>query len=106
MGVDATHTPVIGAWKDGAENSVMSTSSGMSPDQLRDSASMLGSLANQKQVLTFHEHPEGESFLHHFDAKGSLEDIHQNLLKDGIAFHTLFQRQLVPQSTWPTSAAI
>jgi len=89
MGVEATHTPGIGAWSDGAEPTIMSTSTGMDPDQLDTSAAMLGSLANQKQVLTFHEDPNGSSFLHHFDAKGGLEDIHKNLLEDGVPFHTL-----------------
>lgn len=32
---------------------------------------------------------EGNSVLLNFEAKGKLEDIHQNLLKDGLAFHTL-----------------
>lgn len=83
---------IIGAWSDGAENSVASFHPKSDFERLRVSGAMKGHLADQKQVLIFQQHAgktAGDAVLYNFEAKGSLADIHQNLLEDGIAFHTL-----------------
>ncbi len=83
---------IVGAWADGAENSVASMHEGSDFDRLRVSGAMKGWIADQKQVLVFQQHDEpqdGDAVLYEFDAKGSLADIHKGLLEDGIAFHTL-----------------
>lgn len=89
LGLRARDTGVVGAWSDGAENSVMTTVDGSDWDKLRVSAAMKGSLANQKAVLAFQEDAAGSDTLLQFDARGSLGEIHDGLLKDGLAFHTL-----------------
>lgn len=89
LGIDGTDKSIIGAWADGAENSVMTTVQNSDFNKLKVAASMKGYLADQKQVLVFQEDPAGQADLMSFDAKGSLADIHSNLIKDGVAFHTL-----------------
>ena len=88
LGLRATDTSVIGAWSDGAENSVMTTVEDADWNKLRVSGAMKGALANQKAVLVFKE-GEGDDGLVTFEAKGGLGDIHAALLDDGLAFHTL-----------------
>jgi len=79
---------IIGAWKDGAENSLMSrTDSDWNETVL--SAVMKGHLADQKSVLVFQQQERGVSVLAQFDVKGKLNTIHKNLLKDGIENHTV-----------------
>jgi hypothetical protein len=93
MRIDARDTDAIGAWSDGAENSIMTVAHGASFEQLKVAAAMKAHLADQKAALVFKEAPAGKSVLFSFDAKGDLNTIHQGLLADGVAFHTL-----VPQS--------
>lgn len=81
--------PAIGAWSDGAEHSVMVKTQGADLDHLKVAAAMKGYLANQKQVLVFHQQQDGPAALYEFKAKGDLEDVHKKLLKDGVEFHTL-----------------
>jgi hypothetical protein len=89
LGLHADTASVVGAWRDGAENSTMSRVEGASWDDLKTAAAMKGYIANQKQALVFQEANEGDSFLSNFEAKGSLSEIHQNLLDRGLEFHTL-----------------
>jgi hypothetical protein len=63
---------VVGAWSDGAENSVMETTWGVSPKQLKVSAAMKAHLADQKQALVFHDRENGPDWLYSFVAKGEL----------------------------------
>ena len=96
LGIEATHYDIIGAWADGAENSVASVIPTSKWDNLRVAAAMKGYIADQKSVLVFQqagynegtEAPE-RSVLYSFEAKGKLEDIHKGLLEDGVGFHTL-----------------
>ena len=83
---------VLGAWADGAENSVMTTAQG-SYDEIKLAAVMKGHIFDQKQVLVFKQEDGGKSVLAHFDAEGDLAAIHRNLLKDGLAFHTLIPKE-------------
>jgi hypothetical protein len=53
---------------------------------------MKAHLANQKDALVFQE-GEGNQHLYSFHATGSVEKIHQDLLEDGVAFHTIVPTQ-------------
>lgn len=88
LGIVATHHDIIGAWADGAENSVASIIPTSKWDNLRVGAAMKGHLADQKSVLVFQQ-GAGDAVLYSFEAKGSLADIHKNLIEDGVGFHTL-----------------
>ena len=89
LGLKETARSVIGAWADGAENSVLATLPQASWDEIRLSAAMKGYVGDQKAVLAFKQDDDGPAFMYEMHAKGSLDDIHQRLLKDGLAFHTL-----------------
>ena len=89
LGLDATDRSIIGAWADGAENSIMTTVNDSDYGKLKVAAAMKAHLANQKQALIFHEDRAGNAKLLSFEAPGDLETIHSNLIKDGVAFHTL-----------------
>jgi GNAT superfamily N-acetyltransferase len=89
LGITSTNSRVIGAWADGAENSMMVTAKGASPAAMRAASAMKGWLADQKAVLVFHPAKGGKELLAHFDVKGDVNQIHADLLKDGVAFHTL-----------------
>jgi len=88
LGIRSEDHDIIGAWTDGAENSMMSISRA-DWDHLKLSAAMKGHLADQKSVLVFRQTDQGKSVLYSFPRTGSLEDIHADLLKNGLAFHTL-----------------
>ena len=89
LGIRAKESNVIGAWADGAENSVMMTA-GTDWDHVEVSTLMKGYLANQKSVLVFQQDNDShDGALMSFRATGTLEDIHKGLLEDGLAFHTL-----------------
>jgi hypothetical protein len=51
LGISAWDRPAIGAWADGAENSIMTVATGATMDQLRVAGAMKGAVANQKSVL-------------------------------------------------------
>jgi len=87
--LDSAQSDVVGAWADGAENSLMTTVEGADWEALKLSAAMKGYLADQKSVLIFQQQDQGEHLLYHFAAKGDLDKIHADLLQDGLAFHTL-----------------
>jgi hypothetical protein len=85
---------VIGAWSDGAENSVMTNSASTDPDVEMVAAVMKGYLANQKAVLLFHpvDDHSGHQTLASFRTSGDIAEIHDKLLKAGVEFHTLEPR--------------
>lgn len=89
LGLSTRDRSAIGAWSDGAENSIMTEFKGASLDQLRVASAMKAHLADQKAVLVFHDNPQGKSWLYKFKATGPISQIHQQLLEDGIPFHTL-----------------
>lgn len=84
----ARETSIVGAWSDGAENSVMMEANS-DWDRTVLATVMKGYLADQKSVLVFQQQEGGHAVLAHFDAKGDLATIHENLLKDGLEFHTI-----------------
>jgi hypothetical protein len=85
---DGRDIDVIGAWKDGAENSLLTTSD--APwDNFKLAAVMKAHLADQKSVLLFDEQEGGKTVLAHFNAKGKVDEIHRNLLEDGLDQHTI-----------------
>jgi hypothetical protein len=76
--------------KYGAERLLMTAAPGVDWDRLVLAAAMKGHLGDQKAVLVFKEgEPDGSAVKSSFMAKGDLGDIHNNLLEDGLAFHTL-----------------
>jgi len=83
---------ILGAWADGAENSLMTTAQG-SYEEIKLAAVMKGHIFDQKQVLVFKQEDGGKSVLAHFEAEGELAAIHRNLLKDGLAFHTIVPKE-------------
>lgn len=88
LGMEATDKSMIGAWSDGAENSVLTVVNNSDWDRLKLTGAMKGFLADQKAVLVFQQ-GDGDSVLYKFHAKGDLKSIHDNLLADGVAFHTI-----------------
>lgn len=90
LGIDSKDSDIIGAWADGAENSIMSISQHASLDQLRVSGAMKGYLADQKSVLLFHDREDAPAVLYKFEVPSpDLPKVHENLLADGLAFHTI-----------------
>lgn len=93
LGLDGTSSDIVGAWEDGAENSVMDVVNHSDWDKLVVSAAMKGWVAHQKSVLVFQQLDENEigadAVLAKFEAKGSLNHIHTKLLSLGIENHTL-----------------
>ena len=89
LGIKGENHPVIGAWSDGAENSIMVTSPGASTAQVRAASAMKGYIADQKAVLVFHPNHDGQNVLASFDVEGKPVDLHERLLKEGLSFHTL-----------------
>ena len=80
---------VIGAWSDGAENSLLLRMPGWTPAEARVALAMKGYIGDQKSALLFNPDPSGAAFVASFPVKGELDSIHNDLLKDGLAFHTL-----------------
>jgi hypothetical protein len=97
LGMHSTSRGIIGAWADGAEDSVITEADGVDWETLKASVAMKASLADQKAALIFQDAeegvagPEGSAPAHlmSFEATGSLEEIHQNLLADGVDFHSI-----------------
>jgi hypothetical protein len=89
LGIKSTNYPAIGAWADGAENSIMVVAPGASLAQIRAASAMKGYVADQKAVLVFNPSHTGNNFLASFDVTGKAADLHDTLLKAGLSFHTL-----------------
>jgi 8-oxo-dGTP pyrophosphatase MutT (NUDIX family) len=89
LGIDSNSVGVVGAWQDGAENTLVTKTQHASWDQLATSAAMKAHLTNQKAALVFQGDPEGHSVLYSFHAKGEVGQIHSGLLEDGVSFHSL-----------------
>jgi hypothetical protein len=79
----------VGAWSDGAENSIMLSWSGENPAVERAALAMEGYIADQKSVLYFQPDTQAEEFIARFTAEGDVVAVHEDLLKRGLAFHTL-----------------
>jgi hypothetical protein len=81
----------VGAWADGAENTLFETyAPGWSYERIKTAVAMKGYIAQQKAVIPFIRREDGPSRLYRFTTEGkSVKDVHQDLLKRGIEFHTL-----------------
>jgi thioredoxin reductase len=80
---------VVGAWSDGAENSLMMNMPGWSHDEARLALAMKGYIGDQKSALLFTPDHKGDSFLASLSIKGDLGAIHKSLLQSGLENHTL-----------------
>lgn len=95
FGNRGAHVGAIGAWSDGAENTIVQFTGGPDYSTLKACAAMKGYLAEQKAVIFF-KAGEGEQKMHTFeiekesDAKG----VTDALVKMGLPYHTL-----IPQGT-------
>lgn len=89
LGIASEQEAAIGAWQDGAENSLMVLMPGATEEQALVASAMKGALANQKAVLVFTPAEGGEAYIATFNATGGLSEIHDSLLSAGLAFHTL-----------------
>jgi hypothetical protein len=84
-----TVSDTVGAWKDGAENSLLLRTSG-DADTLRYVTALLGRKANQKGVIPFSSDPKGSDFLWSFTVKqGNLKEVGSTLDRLGIEYRTL-----------------
>jgi hypothetical protein len=97
LDVQAKSHDIVGAWADGAENSVLDVIGKSDWDKMILAGSMKGYLADQKNVLVFQQRDQGDGVLAQFAAQGNLKEIHDKLLEDGLANHTL-----VPTATGAT----
>lgn len=91
LGIKARTQSGLGAWADGAENSIVQTiTNTVDWDTLRVSAAMKGLLAEQKAVLPFQVDADGKDRLYNVTvASTDLEAVHKDLIKLGLEFHTL-----------------
>ena len=83
---------VLGAWADGAENSLMTSLKG-DHQLVRAAAAIHGAVTNQKSVLVFQPKEDENEHMATFDMDGDLHDIHQQLLHEGLQYHTLEPRR-------------
>jgi len=89
LDIKADDHSAIGAWADGAENSLMIRMPGATHDEAVIASALKGYTADQKSVLLFEPHATGDAYMAMFKAQGNVDDIHAGLLHDGVAFHTL-----------------
>jgi len=90
LGTSGVHTSVLGAWSDGAENSVMQMTHGIELNKLEVSAAMKGYLAEQKAVVVF-RNGDGNAKMHSFSVKNATDpkELSDKLVAAGIPYHTL-----------------
>jgi hypothetical protein len=88
LGIKAQNASAIGAWRDGAENSIVIHAPSADPQLSRAAAAMEGYIANQKQVLFF-QHGDHDQVMAEFEASDKIDHLHQQLLDGGVAFHTI-----------------
>ena len=91
LGTQGAHMGALGAWSDGAENSVVQfTGNNLPLEKLQVSASMKGYLAEQKAVVAF-KAGEGTAKMHTFTVEKMNDPkvLSDKLVALGIPFHTL-----------------
>lgn len=91
VGVQSHQAEAIGAWSDGAENSIIVTLTGdPTYEQIRVSAAMKGELADQKAVIPFKAEEDGPDAMYVLEAPSTnLKEVHDQLEADGVVYHTL-----------------
>ena len=89
IGIEGAHeVDIVGVWKDGAENSLMSRSDADWNETVLATV-MKGHLADQKSVLVFQQQERGVGVLAQFEATGKLAAIERKLEKAGLENHTV-----------------
>ena len=91
LGMSGVRQNAVGAWKDGAEHTIVTRNEADEPwEKVRVNGAMKGHLGDQKQVLLFKQEDGGGSALYHMSvATDNIQELHENLIKDGLAFHTV-----------------
>ena len=91
LGMSGTRHDAVGAWKDGAEHTIVTRNEADEPwEKVRVNGAMKGHLGDQKQVLLFKQEDGGGSALYHMSVTtDNIQELHENLIKDGLAFHTV-----------------
>lgn len=92
LGVKSKTHSAIGAWKDGAEDSIyQELAHETDPATVKYLAAWYGLTGKQKQVYFFHFNPSGPDSQYKLDlpAHVPMREVHELLLKNGINFHTL-----------------
>jgi 8-oxo-dGTP pyrophosphatase MutT (NUDIX family) len=86
---DSQDRSAIGAWEDGAEDTVMTVSKGATMAQLKVAAAMKGALADQRAVMVALANPKGKGVIYQFEVKGTPDTINDGLLSTAIEYHTI-----------------
>lgn len=91
VGIEVASEAAIGAWADGAENSIVCRfPAGTDFETVRAAAAMKGLIGEQKAVLVFQPAEEGPQRLYEIELdSGDVQSTHDDLLAAGIEFHTL-----------------
>lgn len=92
LGVKSKIHSAIGAWQDGAEDSVYQEMDHPSdPETTKYLGALYGQYAKQKQVLIFHHNPKGTDSLYQIELPQHVPmgKIHEMCLKLGIPFQTI-----------------
>jgi len=85
------HESGVGAWSDGAENTMLGRVYGnASYDQIRLSAAMKGMLADQKAVIPFKVEKDGPDSMYKVKVSDTdLKSVHAKFSEAGLEFHTM-----------------
>ena len=79
----------VGDWEDGAEDSIIMKVKGEDFDQIKYTASKLGSKLQQKAVIAFEEKENGNDILHKITSQLGMGEVRKVLTENGIKFRTL-----------------
>ena len=91
LGLRTKHESGVGAWSDGAENTMLGRVYGNpSYDDIKLSAAMKGLLADQKAVIPFKVEKGGPDSMYKIKvADTDLEQVHDTFSREGLEFHTM-----------------
>ena len=94
LGLRTKHESGVGAWSDGAENTLLGRVYGNPTyEQIKLSAAMKGMLADQKAVIPFKVGDGPDSLYKIKMPAAGMGVIHDNLSKVGLEFHTIVQHK-------------
>lgn len=79
----------VGDWEDGAEDSIIMKVKGQDFEQIKYTASKLGSKLQQKAVIAFEEKNNGTDILHKITSQLGMGEVRKVLTENGIKFRTL-----------------
>ena len=79
----------VGDWEDGAEDSIIMKVKGEDFEQIKYTASKLGSKLQQKAVIAFEEKNNGTDILHKITSQLGMGEVRKVLTENGIKFRTL-----------------